>query len=203
MTMQPDHTSEDTEVLLVHGWKRRATFHGKALRAELEALEAALAPTKEGVFVVAQSLVYVDGEQDVVVGLPVASASADGGPERFTIESVRQIEGQTASAFSNDVRENLNPLLDEGISGEPSWFLVPTGALASGYCAHGALIDTPEDDEDGLITGCDMSQEQHEESVRGTKLAAAFDWDVEEVDLSEARVASLGEGQFFLIARYD
>jgi len=198
---QPDHLEEDTLCLLVHGWTCRATFTGDETRDQLAALEAALEGT-DAVFVVAQSLVYVDGSQQVVVGLPVASAHADEGPVEWSLADARAIEARTERVFTPELRARLDPLLDEVPSGPPRWLLVPTGALASGLLAHGQLEDSDPDDDD-LIWGTDMTQERHSSSIRGTKLASAFDWDISEVDLSPERCAALGEGGYYVIGRYD
>src|SRR5262245_44951584 len=123
--MQPNHMLEDTLCLLVYGWKCRASFVSKEMRSQLKALADALSDT-DGVFVVAQSLVYVDGEQDTVVGIPVASVHADEGPKAWSIDDARAIERRFGDVFSAAVRGRMNALLKRPIAGEPQWYLVPT-----------------------------------------------------------------------------
>jgi hypothetical protein len=204
--MQPDHSKEDTLALLVYGWPCKATFPGKEAKKKLADLTAALVGT-EAVFVVAQSLVYVDGKMDMVVGIPVASAHANDGPKAFRFEDVRAVERRIGEVMSPALKAKIDPHLDETWSGPPKWLLVPTGALASGYCAYGELVETPEERDATVTSGCDMNQDSHEKAVRGARLATASDWDIEEIDLSEARCADLTKqlpkGQPFVIARYD
>ena len=203
--LQPDHLEEDTRALLVHGWKCRASFSGRETPAELAALQQAIEPSG-GVFVVAQSLVYVDGEQDVVIGLPVASAHADAGPVEWSIDAAREVEAATEAAFPAALVAKLAPLLAAVPQGPAKWLLVPTGGLASGFVAHGELIDTPEDrdyKDTSITAGCNMSQRTHPKAVQGTRLGHANDWDIEEIDLSPTRVSALGPGRFFVIARFD
>jgi hypothetical protein len=206
--MQPDPVSEtDTYALLVHGWKCSVSF-GANTMAQLAALQHAVEPAG-AVFVVAQCLAYVDGPQDVVIGLPLASAHANTGPVEWSIDEARAVAARTASAFSSSVLETLTQLVDVAPTGAPRWLLVPTGPLASGYVAYGDLIDTPKhrDAKDASLTvGGDTSQRAHAKAVRGERLAHANDWDVVEVDLSPARIDELrarGDGRFHVIARFD
>lgn len=205
--MQPDHLAEDTRVLLVHGWKCRATFDSAKVGDQLAALAQAIEPTG-GVFVVAQCLVYVDGKNDLVIGLPVVSAHADVGPVEWSIDDARATERRTVDAFTPAILAALAPLLDVAPRGTPRWLIVPTGALASGYLAYGTLIDTPKprDTKDKTLTcGGDMAQNPHAKAVRGPRLAHASDWSVEVIDLSPPRIDELRKtpGSFYAIARYD
>jgi hypothetical protein len=196
---QPDHFSGKTEAFLIYGWKTRVDFDD--IRSALEQLGSALATTP-AIFVAATD--FPNGGScisDVIIGWQGAHAFANEGPILVSEKALRSAEKNTA--LPSEVRAALAPLVLDPISGKPKWQLVPTGPLAGADVAFGKRVHSGDE---GLITGCDMSQNPHAKAVRGEKVAASYRWEIRQLDLSarahRARLGRRAGGRHWLIAGY-
>jgi hypothetical protein len=211
--LQPDHGSDDTHVLLVYGWPVQLRYSSDG---GFDALIQAVAPA-DGVVVAAQDFVngcFEDGDKiDGVIGVAAINVCANDGPCAVALADLRAIEERMPAAFTAELRRTIEAQLGTALAGEPRWLLAPTGALATGYCAFGTPVpryvaDKPTQPGPGreLIYGCDMGQNGHDTAIDGVWVANATDWRIEELDLSDGKLAALrarAPGELYVMGRYD
>ncbi|UJR80208.1 hypothetical protein [Sandaracinus amylolyticus] len=149
-----------------------------------------------------------DGCFRVVVGVEVATASADEGPsppfDAAAITRARERATRSLDAHTvNVLAATLGAHDALALRAQPTRaLLVPYGPIASVHLAHGVIAAALATPPPGLtrVRGADMRERPHRDVVHGALLASACDWDIAEPDLDAAPGAA-GRA-FHLIARY-